>query len=112
LHAREIQEKFMNPGNTHGSALNEKPRHCAHRPLAEDVLHSAQEDVAGEVVWKNRDVAQAQPGPLRRKVSNFAASEPLAASLLAMALGAVLTLALQRGLARGKARYSKNDGLI
>ncbi|MEY3487156.1 MAG: hypothetical protein RL075_1161, partial [Pseudomonadota bacterium] len=27
----------MNPGNTHGSPLSEQPRHCAHRPLAEDV---------------------------------------------------------------------------
>jgi hypothetical protein len=95
----------MNPGNTHGSALNEKPRLCAHRPLAEDVLHSAQEDVAGEVAWQNRHVAQSQPGPLRRKVSNFAASEPLTASLLAMALGAALTLAVQRSLARGKAGF-------
>ena len=95
----------MNPGNTHGSALNEKPKLCAHRPLAEDVLHSAQEDVVGEVTWQNRHVAQTQPGPLRRRVSNFAANEPLKASLLAMALGAVLTLALQRGLARNKARF-------
>jgi hypothetical protein len=105
LHARETQEKFMNPGNPHGSALNEKPRHCAHRPLAEDVLHSAQEDMAGEVVRQNRDVAHAQQGSLKRRASNFAASEPLTLSLLAMALGAVLTLALQRGLARGKARF-------
>ena len=95
----------MNPGNTHGSPLSEQPRHCAHRPLAEDVLHSAQEDVMGEVVWKSRDDAHAQPGPLVRRVSNFAANEPLKASLLAMALGAVLTLALQRGLARNKARF-------
>jgi formate/nitrite transporter FocA (FNT family) len=37
-------------------------------------------------------------------VSNFAARQPLKASLLAMAAGAMLTLALQRGLAQGKAR--------
>ena len=95
----------MNPGNTHGSALSEKPRLCAHRPLAEDVLHSAREDVAGEVAWQNGHVAQARPGPLRKRVSSFAASEPLTASLLSMALGAVLTLALQRGLARNKTRF-------
>ncbi len=94
----------MNPGNTHGATFSAKSKPCAHRPLAEDVLHSAQEDVAGEVVWNNRDGAQALPEPLGRRVSNFAASEPLTASLLAMALGAVLTLALQRSLARGKAR--------
>lgn len=94
----------MNPGNTHGSPLSEQPRRCAHRPLAEDVLYSAQEDAAGEVVWKSRDDAHARPGPLVTRMSNFAASEPLKASLLAMAVGAVLTLALQRGLARGKAR--------
>ena len=105
LHERETQEKFMTPGNTHGSALNEKPRHCAHRPLAEDVLHSAQEDVAGEVVWQNREIAHTRSGSLGKRVSNFAASEPLKASLLAMALGAVLTLVVQRGLARGKARF-------
>lgn len=93
------------PSASHGSALNEKPRLCAHRPLAENVLHSAREDVAGEVAWQNRHVAQARPGPLRRRVSSFAASGPLTASLLAMALGAVLTLVLQRGLARRKAGF-------
>jgi len=95
----------MNPGNTHGSALNEKPRHCAHRPLAEDVLHSAQEDVAGEVVRLNHEIAHARSGSLGKRVSDFASREPLTASLLAMALGAMLTLALQRSLARGKARF-------
>ena len=95
----------MNPGNTHGSALNEKPRLCAHRPLAEDVLHSAQEDMVEEVTWQNGHVAQARPESLRKRVSSFAASEPLTASLLSMALGAVLTLVLQLGLARNKARF-------
>jgi hypothetical protein len=106
LHARETQtlEKFMNPGNTHDSALSEKPKHCAHRPLAEDVLHSAQEDVLGEVIWQSHDDTHAWPGLLGRRVSNFAARQPLKASLLAMAAGAMLMLALQRGLARGKAR--------
>ncbi len=94
----------MNPGNTHSSPLNEKPRHSAHRPLAEDVLHSAQEDVMGEVVWKNRDDAHILSEPLAKRVSNFVAREPLKASLLAMAVGAMLSLALQHGLARGKAR--------
>jgi hypothetical protein len=94
----------MNPANTHGSPLSEKPRHFAHRPLAEDVLYSAQEDAAGEVVWKSRDDAHAQPERLVKRVSNFAASEPLKASLLVIAVGAMLTLALQRVLARGKAR--------
>ena len=95
----------MIPGNTHGSALNEKPRLCAHRPLTEDVLHSAQEDVAGEVVRQNRVIAHAHSGSLGKRVSDFASREPLTASLLAMALGAMLTLALQRSLARGKARF-------
>ena len=94
----------MNPANTHGSPLSEKPKPFAHRPLAEDVLYSAQEDAAGEVVWKSRDDTLAQPGPLVKRVSNFAASAPLKASLLAMAVGAMLTLALQRALARGKVR--------
>ncbi len=100
----------MNPGNTHGSTMSEKPKPCAHRPLTEDVLHSAQEDVAGEVVWKNRDATPPRGGALGKNVSNFAAREPLMASLMAMAVGAVLTLALQRGLARGKARI-ENAGL-
>lgn len=94
----------MNHGNTHGLALSEKPRYCAHRPLAEDVMRSAREDVVGEVVWHNREPAHERPAPLEKSGPIFAASEPPWASLLAMAVGAVLTLALQRGLARGKAR--------
>lgn len=94
----------MNPGNTHGSPLSEKPGLCAHRPLAEDVLHSAQEDVVGEVFWKNRDAERTVQGPLQTRVLNFVAREPLKASLSAMALGAVLVLAVQRVLARGKSR--------
>jgi hypothetical protein len=104
MHARKTQEKFMNPGNTHASALSEKSRPCAHRPLAEDVLHSAREEVVGEVVRQSRDGEHARPESLKKRVADFAANEPLKASLLAMALGAVLTLTLQRSLARGKAR--------
>jgi hypothetical protein len=94
----------MNPGNTHGAPFSEKSKPFAHRSLAEDVLHSAQEDVLGEVVWQIRDGAHVRSGLLGKRVSNFVAREPLKASLLAMAIGAMLTLALQRGLAQGKAR--------
>ena len=94
----------MNPANNYGSPLSEKQKPLAHRPLAEDVLYSAQEDAAGEVVWKSRDHAHAQPELPIKRGANFATSDPLKASLLAMAVGAMLTLALQRGLARGKAR--------
>ena len=58
----------------------------------------------GEVVWQSRDDAHAWPGLLRKRVSNYAAREPLKASMLAMAIGAMLTIALQRGLAQGQAR--------
>ena len=97
----------MIPGNTHIAPSSEKPKHCAHRPLAEAVLHSAQEEVMADTVRSG----PASPGneytrmtSMEKRVSDFATREPLKASLLAMAIGALLTLALQRGLAQGKAR--------
>lgn len=94
----------MNPDHTHGSPLRDQPRACAHRPLAEDVMHSAREEVTGEVILHNRAAAPERPASVEKSGPNIAASEPLLASLLAMAAGAVLTLALQRRFARGKAR--------
>ena len=97
----------MNSGNARGSTLNDKSRHFAHRPLNEDVLHSAQEDVLGEVEWNERQSPEKGGtwlAPLGKRVSQFVANEPLKASLLAMTLGAVLTLVLQHGPSRGKPR--------
>ena len=97
----------MHPGNSHGSTLDKKTRHFARRSLEEEVLHSAQEDLMGEAFWRG---LLSPPGartwltPLENKVSDFAGRQPLKASFLAMALGALLVLALQRGLTRGKAR--------
>lgn len=96
----------MHPGNTH-TKIHQKPEHSAHRPLNEEVLHSAQEDMLGEAVWRgllSPPDTHTWLTPLENKVADFAGRQPLRASLLAMSLGALMVLALQLSLAKGKAR--------
>jgi len=94
----------MNPGNTHGTTLNDKPRHLAHRRLDEDVLHSAQEDMFGEPASEAQHgmtALQEWLGPVKRKITGFTTRKPLTAALFAMAMGGLLILALERSLLRG-----------
>ena len=95
----------MNPGTSHGVTLNDKPRRRAHRRLDEDVLHSAQE----EVFCAPMTMAPARAGSVsdwlvhvEQRMACYAAQKPRTATLMAMAIGGLLTLSLARSLARGK----------
>ena len=97
----------MNPGNTHGATLNDKPRHLAHRRLDEDVLHSAQEEVlCGPLSMGSFEPGNAQSRltPVQMKMASYAAQQPLRAALFTMAIGGLLALAVQRSLVRVKWR--------
>jgi len=97
----------MNPGNTHGATLNDKPRQFAHRRLDEEVLHSAQEEVLCgpmSIVSSAPVSAQSRLTQVEMKMACYAAQQPLRAALFAMAIGGLLTLAVQRSVMRVKWR--------